>query len=78
MYNVDDYSTIQLQVFRDIHRNVRERLQATSEAMCLQQHKRTAPVSLKVGDSYASSPNETFEVVPLIRGPTPDTVVSGF
>ncbi len=50
VYNVDDYSKVQLQVFTDIHRNVRERerLQATSEAMCLQQHRRAAPVSLKV------------------------------
>ncbi len=36
VYNVDDYSKVQLQVFTDTHSNVRERLQATSEAMCLQ------------------------------------------
>ncbi len=48
--NIDDYAKCQLKVFSDIHCNVRERLQETSEAMCLQQHKRAAPVSLKVGD----------------------------
>ncbi len=38
VYNVDDYAKSQLKVFSDIHCNVRERLQETSEAMCLQQH----------------------------------------
>ncbi len=32
-YNVDDYPKSQLKVFSDIHSNVRERLQETSEAM---------------------------------------------
>ncbi len=50
VYNVDDYANSLLKVFSDIHSNVRERLQETSEAMFLQQHKRAAPVSLKVGD----------------------------
>ncbi len=36
--------------FSQIHRNIREGLQVTSEAMCLQQHRRAAPVSLKVDD----------------------------
>ncbi len=49
-YNIDDYVKSQLKVFSDIHSNVRERLQETSEAMCLQLHKRADPVSLKVGD----------------------------
>ncbi len=35
VYNVDDYAKSQLKVFTDIHSNVRERLQETSEAMCL-------------------------------------------
>ncbi len=50
LYNIDDYAKSQLKVFSDIHCNVRERLQETSEAMFLQQHKRAAPVALKVGD----------------------------
>ncbi len=50
VYNVDDYAKSQLKVFSDIHSNVRERLQETSEAMCLQHHKRAAPVSLKGSD----------------------------
>ncbi len=50
VYNVDGCAKCQLKVFSDIHSNVREKLQETSEAMCLQQHKLAAPVSLKVGD----------------------------
>ncbi len=50
VYNVDDYAKSQLKLFSDIHSNVRKRLQETSGAMCLQQHKRAAPVSLKVSD----------------------------
>ncbi len=34
VYNIDDYAKRQLQVFSDIHSNVRERLQDTSEDMC--------------------------------------------
>ncbi len=63
VYNVDDYTKSQLKVFSDIHSNVRERLQETSEAMCLQKHKRAAPVSLKLGDCYASGSGKKFEVV---------------
>ncbi len=62
----------QLKVFSDIHGNVRERLEETSEAMCLQQHKRAAPVSLKVGDCYASGSGKKFEVVSKIRGSMSD------
>ncbi len=36
IYNIDDYAKCQLKVFSDIHSNVKERLQETSEAMCLQ------------------------------------------
>ncbi len=72
VYNVDEYAKRQFKVFSDIHSNVRERLQETSEAMCLQQHKRAAPVSLKVGDCYASVSGKKFEVVSKIRRSTSD------
>ncbi len=50
VYIVDDYAKSHLKVYSDIHSIVKERVQETSEAMCLQQHKRAASVSLKVGD----------------------------
>ncbi len=70
VYNIDDYAKSQLKVFSDIHSNVRERLQETSEAMCLQQHKRVVPVSLKL--CYASGSGKKLEVVSKIRGSTAD------
>ncbi len=72
VYNVDDYAKSQLKVFSDIHSNVRERLQETSKAMSLQQHKRAAPVSLKVSDCFASGSGKKFEVISKILGSMPD------
>ncbi len=70
VYNVDDYAKRQLKVFSDIHSNVRERLQETSEAMCLQQHKRAAPVSLKVGDFVIlRAPERNSKLSPKFVGP---------
>ncbi len=70
VYNIDDYAKSQLKVFSDIHSNVRERLQETSEAMCLQQHKRAAPVSLKVGDFVTLRVQErNLKLSPKFVGP---------
>ncbi len=70
VYNVDDYAKSQLKVFRDIHSNDRERLQEISEAMCLQQHKRAAPVSLRVGDSVMLQiPERNSKLSPKFVGP---------
>ncbi len=70
VYNIDDYAKCQLRVFSDIHSNVRERLQETSEAMCLQQHKRDAPVSLKVGDFVILwVPERNSKLSPKFVGP---------
>ncbi len=70
VYDVDDYAKSQLKVFSDIHSNVRERLQETSEALCLQQHKRAAPVSLKVGDFVMLRvPERNSKLSPKFAGP---------
>ncbi len=70
VFNVDDYSKSQLKVFSDIHSNVRERLQETSEAMCLQQHKRAATVSLKIGNFVMLRvPERNSKLSPKFVGP---------
>ncbi len=70
VYNIDDYAKYQLKVFSDIHSSVRERLQETSEAKCLQQHKRAAPVSLKVGDFVMLRvPERNSKLSPKFVGP---------
>ncbi len=70
VYYVNDYAKSQLKVFSDFHSNVRERLQETSEAMCLQQHKRAAPVSLKVGDFVMLRvPERNSKLSPKFVGP---------
>ncbi len=45
------YVKCQLKVFSDIHKSVRNKLQATNTAMCEQQHRRASPVTLQVDDS---------------------------
>ncbi len=70
VYNTDDYAKSQLKVFSDIHSSVRGRLQETSEAMCLQQHNRAAPVSLKVGDFVMLLvPERNSKLPPKFVGP---------
>ncbi len=70
VYNVDDYAKSQIKVFSDIHSNVRERLQETSEAVWLVQHKRAAPVSLKVGDFVILRvPERNSKLFPRFVGP---------
>ncbi len=70
VYNIDDYAKSQLKVFSDIHSNVRERLQETSETMCLQQHKCAAPVSLKAGDLVMLCvPKRNSKLPPKFVGP---------
>ncbi len=70
VYNTDDYAKCQHKVFSDIHSNVRERLQETSEAMCLQQHKCAAPVSVKVGDFVMLRvPERNSKLSPKFKGP---------
>ncbi len=56
--------------FSQTHSNVRERLQETSEAICLQQHMRAAPVSLKVGDFVmVRVPERNSKLSPKFVGP---------
>ncbi len=70
VYNIDDYAKCQLEVFSDIHSNIRERLQETSEAMCLQQHKRAVQVSLKVCDFLMLQvPDRNSKLSPKFMGP---------
>ncbi len=70
VYNIDDYAKCQLKVFSNIRSIVRERLQETSEAMYLQQHKRAAPISLKVGDFVMlRDPERNSKLSPKFVGP---------
>ncbi len=46
VYNIDTYAKQQIQVFSQIHSEVRTSLKATKEEMTSKQHKRAVPVSL--------------------------------
>ncbi len=52
VHNIEDYAKSQLKVFFDIHKNVKTRLLASKAAVDSQQHRRSSPVIIKVGDSF--------------------------
>ncbi len=51
VYNMEDYSKRQLKVLSDIHQDVRCQLLASKTAMSAQQHRRSSPVNIRVGES---------------------------
>ncbi len=51
VYNIEDYSKRQLKVFSDIHKDVKRRVLASTTEMATQQHRRSTPVNIQVGES---------------------------
>ncbi len=51
VYDYEDSSKVQLQIFGNIHKQVKDKLLQSSTARSLKQHKRACPVSFEVGDS---------------------------
>ncbi len=50
VYNVDDYAKCQLKVFSDTYKGVTDRLKASKTATNSQQHQRSSPVNINIGD----------------------------
>ncbi len=51
IYNMEDYSKKQLRVLLDIHKDMKRRLLASKMEMSTQQHRRSLPVNIRVGES---------------------------
>ncbi len=70
LYNLDDYSKLQLHCFQTIHTYVREKLKASREEMLQRQHLHATPINIGVGDSVMkSSPEWSCKLVPKFSGP---------
>ena len=70
VYDIEQYSKCQLKVFSDIHKEVQNRLFQSKAAMASQQHKRSSPVNIQVGDSVmVQSHNRTSKLDPKFLGP---------
>ena len=70
VYNMEDYSRRQLKVFSDIHKDVKRRLLASKTEMSKQQHRRSAPVNIRVGESVmVKVPERNSKLAPKFVGP---------
>ncbi len=70
VYNVDTYAKQQIQVFSQIHSEVRTSLKGTKEEMTSKQHKRAVPVSLKQGDTvFIRQSERSSKLAPKFLGP---------
>ena len=70
VYNVEDYSNAHMKVFADIHQQVRHHLTKSKEAMCVKQHKLSAPVELGPGDNVVVQvPERRSKLSPKFLGP---------
>ena len=70
VYNIDDYSKRQLKVFSDIHKDVKHRLIASKTEMTNQQHRRSSPVTIRVGESVmVKVPERNSKLAPKFVGP---------
>ncbi len=64
-YNMEDYSKIQLNVFPDIHRDMKSRLLPFKTNMSTQQRRRSFPVNIRVGESVmVKVPERHFKLAP--------------
>ncbi len=69
LYNLDDYSKLQLHCFQTIHASVRK-LKASREEMLQRQHLHATPIDIDVGNSVMkSSPERSCKLVPKLSGP---------
>ena len=70
VYNVDDYVKQHMHVFKNIHTQVRSKLQASRAEMMAKQHKRATPVTIQVGDTVkVHLPNRSSKLAPKFSGP---------
>ncbi len=70
IYDVEDYAKIQLKVFADIHKQVKDKLIQTSSNQSIKQHKRACPVNFQVGDSVmVQTPERHSKLDPKFDGP---------
>lgn len=68
--NVDDYAKCQLKVFSDTYKGVTNRLKASKTVMSSQQHRRSSPVRIKIGDSVmVKVPERNAKLAPKFVGP---------
>ncbi len=70
VYDYEDYSKVQLKVFGDIHKQVKDKLLQSSTARSIKQHKRACPVSFQIGDSVmVQTPERHTNLDPKFNGP---------
>ncbi len=70
VYDYEDYSKVQLKIFGNIHKQVKDKLLQSSTARSLKQHKRACPVSFEVGDSViVQTPERHTKLDPKFKGP---------
>ncbi len=70
VYNIDTYAKQQIQVFSQIHPEVRISLKATKEEMTSKQNKRAVSVSLKQGDTvFIRQSERSSKLAPKFFGP---------
>ncbi len=70
VYNTDNYTQQQLQVFEKIHASVRSKLKATKTEMMANQHKRAIAVNFKPGDNIMiQQPERMSKLSPKFLGP---------
>ncbi|XP_042243424.1 uncharacterized protein LOC121880335 [Homarus americanus] len=69
VYNVNDFTTRQINVFTDIHGQVRKHLAASCAEMIYKQHKQAKPVLLEIGDAVmVREPERKSKLSPKFDG----------
>ncbi len=70
VYDYEDYSKVQLKVFGDIHKQVKDKLLQSSTARTIKQYKRACPVSFQIGDLVmVKTPERHTKLDPKFNGP---------
>ncbi len=78
VYDPEDYAKIQLQNFSQIHHEVTEKLQSTSDSRTAKQHRYARPISFSEGDSVMiAAPERKSKLSPKFSGPHTVTRVLG-
>ncbi len=70
VYDYEDYSKVQLKIFGNMHKQIKDKLLQSSTARSLKQHKRACPVSFQIGDSVmVQTPERHTKLDPKFKGP---------
>ena len=70
IYDVSDFSKVQLKMFQDIHARVQKQLFESKKEICTQQHKRASPITLQPGDNVmVLAPDRRSKLTPKFLGP---------